>query len=212
MSVPDKYWMRIKEIFETSNLSEINIDEPYNTDELTVKQKFIDYFTKKGYKGIGEGRDQLAFLTPRQTVLKILGLGEEQRQRAVEDYVNFFEQHQNNPYYPKIFNSQRFDFEGDSYFLYETEYLLSLPNDEEILDWLETYMNLLSRGSPEETQEFVDEGLPAGLTEKDVSGITAATKEIMDKLSGYQLDLSNIENIRRRKNGHLVIIDPVSMD
>ena len=73
-------------------------------------------------------------------------------------------------------------------------------------------MNLLSRGSPEETQEFVDEGLPAGLTEKDVSGITAATKEIMDKLSGYQLDLSNIENIRRRKNGHLVIIDPVSMD
>ena len=66
--------MRIKEIFETSDLSEVNIDEPYNTDELTVKQKFIDYFTKKGYKGIGEGRDQIAFLTPRNTVLKIHSL------------------------------------------------------------------------------------------------------------------------------------------
>ena len=204
--------MRIKEIFETSDLSEVNIDEPYNTDELTVKQKFIDYFTKKGYKGIGEGRDQIAFLTPRQTVLKILGLGEEQRQRAVEDYVKFFEQYQNNPYYPKIYNSQRFEFEGDNYFLYETEYLLSLPNDEEILDWLETYLNTITYGSPEEAEEFLADGIPQGLTEKDVAGLSAATKEIMEHLGGYQLDLGNIENIRRRRNGHLVIIDPVSMD
>ena len=204
--------MRLKEILESSNLHEVNIDEPYNRDELTIKQRFIDYFTKKGYKGIGEGRDQLAFLTPRHTVLKILGFGDEQRERVVEDYVKFFVQHQSNPYYPRIYNTQRFEHEGDSHFIYETEYLEYVANEEETLDWLETYMHLLSRSTPEEVQEFVQEGIPSELTPGDVKGLTQATYEIQNKLAGYTLDLSNIENIRRRKNGHLVIIDPVSMD
>jgi hypothetical protein len=205
--------MRIKELLETTNLSEVNIDQPQDPQELTVKQKFIDYFTKKGYKGIGEGRDQIVFLTPRQTVLKVLGLGDEQRERVVEDYVEFFLKHQNNPYYPKIYNTQRFEYEGDSHFIYETEYLLYVANEEETLDWLETYMNLLSRGSPGEAEGFVEEeGIPKELTPKDIQGLIQATQQIQDELAGYTLDLSNIENIRRRKNGHLVIVDPVSMN
>ena len=35
---------------------------------------------------IGEGRDQIAFLSPRNTVLKVLGLGDTARQQAVEHY------------------------------------------------------------------------------------------------------------------------------
>jgi len=193
-------------------VSEVNVDTAHDPEELTVKQTFIDYFTSKGYKMLGEGRDQIAFLTPRQTVLKILGFGDEQRERAVEDYVNFFLEHQTNPYYPKIFNTQRFEHKGDSHFIYETEYLEYVANEEDTLDWLETYMDLLARGGPEQAEQFIEEeGIPSEFTEEDVRGVTQATQEIQEKLAGYIVDLSNIENIRRRKNGHLVIVDPISL-
>ena len=193
-------------------VSEVNVDTAYDPEELTVKQTFIDYFTNKGYKMLGEGRDQIAFLTPRQTVLKVLGFGNEQREQAVEDYVEFFLQHQNNPYYPKIYNTQRFDYQGDSHFMYETEYLEYVANEEDTLDWLETYMDLLARGGPEQAQQFIEEeGIPNELTLKDVQGLTQATREIQENLAGYVVDLSNIENIRRRKNRHLVIVDPISL-
>ena len=57
-------------------------------------------------------------------------------------------------------------------------------------------------------------GIPDDLSEKDVAGLTQATQNIVKHLvgpHGYQLDLSNIENIRRRDDGHLVITDPVSI-
>jgi hypothetical protein len=39
-----------------------------------------------------------------------------------------------------------------------------------------------------------------------------ATEDLMDALGGHApLDLINIENIRRRSNGHLVIMDPFSL-
>ena len=71
-------------------ISEVNIDTAYNRDELTVKQRLIDYFTSKDYDIAGEGRDQIVFLSPRGTVLKVLGLGDRSRQQAVERYVEFF--------------------------------------------------------------------------------------------------------------------------
>ena len=121
-------------------ISEVNIDTDYNRDELTVKQRLIDYFTSKDYDIAGEGRDQIVFLSPRGTVLKVLGLGDRSRQQAVERYVKFFKRNQRNPYYPRIYNSQRFTYNGDSYFLYETEYLGYVSNEDDTLDWLEHYL------------------------------------------------------------------------
>lgn len=195
-------------------LNEVNIDTDYNPDELTVKQKFINYFTDKGYKMIGEGRDQIAFLSPRNTVLKVLGLGDTARQQAVEHYVEFFEHNQRNPFYPKIYNSQRFIFEGDSYFLYETEYLNYVSNEDDTLDWLEHYLNLLGT-DPVDAQEYIEtNGVPDDIGEDQLHGLTQSTEDIIEYLAGpkgYMMDLSNIENIRRRGDGHLVIVDPISI-
>ncbi len=196
------------------NLNEVNIDTDYNPDELTVKQKFIDYFVNKGYKMLGEGRDQIAFLSPRNTVVKVLGLGDTAKQQAVEHYVEFFERNQRNPFYPKIYNSQRFDFEGDSYFLYETEYLQFVSNEDDTLDWLERYLNHLGT-DPAAAQEWVEtNGVPDDIGEDQLYGLTQSTEDIIKYLAvpkGYMMDLSNIENIRRRSDGHLVIVDPVSI-
>ena len=195
-------------------ISEVNIDTAYNRDELTVKQRLIDYFTSKDYDIAGEGRDQIVFLSPRGTVLKVLGLGDRSRQQAVERYVKFFKRNQRNPYYPRIYNSQRFTYDGDSYFLYETEYLQYVSNEDDTLDWLEHYLNHLA-SDPQQAQEYIEQmGIPDDLSEKDVAGLTQATQNIVQHLvgpHGYQLDLSNIENIRRRNDGHLVITDPVSI-
>lgn len=196
------------------NLNEINVDTAYNPDELTVKQKFIDYFVNKGYQTLGEGRDQIAFLSPRNTVVKVLGLGDTAKQQAVEHYVEFFERNQRNPYYPKIYNSQRFTFEGDSYFLYETEYLQYVSNEDDTLDWLEHYLNLLGT-DPVAAQEYIEtNGVPDDIGQDQLHGLTQSTEDIIEYLAGpkgYMMDLSNIENIRRRDNGHLVIVDPVSI-
>ena len=196
------------------SLNEVNIDTDYNPDELTVKQKFIDYFTDKGYNMIGEGRDQIAFLSPRNTVLKVLGLGDTARQQAVEHYVEFFERNQRNPFYPKIYNSQRFTFEGDSYFLYETEYLTYVSNEDDTLDWLERYLNHLGT-DPVAAQEWIEtNGVPDDIGEDQLYGLTQSTEDIIEYLAGpngYMMDLSNIENIRRRGDGHLVIVDPISI-
>jgi GNAT superfamily N-acetyltransferase len=195
-------------------LNEVNIDTDYNPDELTVKQKFIDYFTDKGYDMIGEGRDQIAFLSPRNTVLKVLGLGDTARQQAVEHYVEFFERNQRNPFYPKIYNSQRFTFDGDIYFLYETEYLNYVSNEDDTLDWLEHYLNLLGT-DPVDAQEYIEtNGVPDDIGEDQLHGLTQSTEDIIEYLAGpkgYMMDLSNIENIRRRSDGHLVIVDPISI-
>jgi GNAT superfamily N-acetyltransferase len=195
-------------------LNEVNIDTDYNPDELTVKQKFIDYFINKGYDMIGEGRDQIAFESPRGTVVKVLGLGDTTRQQAVEHYVEFFEQNQRNPFYPKIYNSQRFNFDGDSYFLYETEYLQYVSNEDDTLDWLERYLNHLGT-DPAAAQEWIEtNGVPDDIGEDQLRGLTQSTQDIIKNLAGprgYTMDLSNIENIRRRGNGHLVIVDPISI-
>ena len=163
---------------------------------------------------IGEGRDQIAFLSPRNTVLKVLGLGDTARQQAVEHYVEFFERNQRNPFYPKIYNSQRFTFDGDSYFLYETEYLNYVSNEDDTLDWLERYLNHLGT-DPVAAQEWIEtNGVPDDIGEDQLYGLTQSTEDIIEYLAGpkgYMMDLSNIENIRRRSDGHLVIVDPISI-
>jgi hypothetical protein len=195
-------------------LTEVNIDRVYDDDELLVKQRFVDYFTSKGYKFLGDGRDQIALLSPRETVLKIIGRGPRQRQRAVEEYVKFFEQRQNNPYYPRIYNSQRFKLDNDSYFLYETEYLYHFSSDDDVLDWIEHYLNELAHSENDAHQWAETNGIPEEIGEDNLYGLLQATLDIMDHLvgrRGYNLDLSNIENIRRRKDGHIVICDPISL-
>jgi hypothetical protein len=180
-------------------------------DELTVSDRIQQYFIQRGYKLIGEGRDQMAFLSPRQTVVKILGTGESEREDIVKRYVDFFVRNQRNPYYPKIYNSGEFTVDGETYFLYEMEYLPNyLSNDDDILDYIEKLMSAIDR---DRVGEFQDKNkIPAGLNPDEITGLIMATDELVAALGGWApLDLSNVENLARRADGHIVILDPFSL-
>ena len=88
-----------------------------------------------------------------------------------------------------------------------------LFEDDEERKWIDSIINktVITLQQNPQFDIYVHVGIPSELKPEDVQGLTQATYEIQDKLAGYTLDLSNIENIRRRKNGHLVIVDPVSM-
>jgi len=201
------FWQRHRpgqNIWE-NDLAEINFP-----DELSVSDQIIDYFHKRGYQTAGEGRDQIAFESPRGTVVKVLGLGEEEREQIVKNYVAFFMRNQRNPYYPRIYNTGEFTLQGETYFVYEMEYLNYVANEEATLEYLEDLMSATARGYAQAFQQ--NRPMPAELDEDEVAGLLMATEDLMDALGGSApLDLSNIENLRRRNNGHLVIMDPFSL-
>lgn len=186
-------------------VSEVNFP-----DELTVSDRIQDYFYKRGYQLAGEGRDQMAFESPRGTIVKVVGIGETEREDIVKNYVKFFQRNQNNPYYPRIYNAGDFTVDGETYFVYEMEYLDYVANEEDTLEYLEDLMDAAARGYAHAFQQ--NRPLPPELNKDEVQGLLMATKNLMDALGGHApLDLSNIENLRRRDNGHLVIMDPFSL-
>jgi hypothetical protein len=192
-------------LLQRGQLREINAD-----DELTVSQHIEDYFFKRGYQFAGEGRDQMAFVSPRNTVVKVLGIGDPEREKIVKDYVAFFLRNQRNPYYPRIYNTGEFSLNGETYFVYEMEYLDYVANEEATLEYLEDLMNAAARGYADAYQQ--NNPMPPELDEDEVQGLLMATEDLIDALGGHApLDLSNIENLRRRSDGHLVIMDPFSL-
>jgi hypothetical protein len=192
-------------LLQRGQLREINAD-----DELTVSQHIEDYFFKRGYQFAGEGRDQMAFVSPRNTVVKVLGIGDPEREKIVKDYVAFFLRNQRNPYYPRIYNTGEFSLNDETYFVYEMEYLDYVANEEATLEYLEDLMNAAARGYADAYQQ--NNPMPPELDEDEVQGLLMATEDLIDALGGHApLDLSNIENLRRRSDGHLVIMDPFSL-
>lgn len=188
------------------------INELGGRGELQVFKRLQNYFFKRGYGYAGEGRDQMAFESPRGTIVKVLGVGDPERQQIVKNYVKFFEQNQNNPYYPRIYSSGDFTVSGKTYFVYEMEYLTYVSNEEEVLDYIEGLMSALPRGETALAAFYKNKPLPASLPADEVAGLVKATHQLEAAIGGQApLDLSMIENIRRRADGHLVIMDPYSL-
>ena len=52
------------------------VSEVNYPDELSVSDQIQQYFFKRGYDLAGEGRDQMAFVSPRGTIVKVLGTGD----------------------------------------------------------------------------------------------------------------------------------------
>lgn len=181
-------------------------------DELNVSDALQQYFTKRGYQIAGEGRDQIAFESPRGTVVKVLGIGEQEREDIVKRYVKFFLQHQRNPYYPRIYNTGNFTVGDETYFVYEMEYLNYIADEEEVLEYIEDLMSAAARG-PEAVRAYQqNRPLPKSLPADEIEGLLQATYKLESSIGGQApLDLSMIENIRRRANGHIVIMDPYSL-
>ena len=191
----------------TEQLTELNYP-----DELNVSDALQQYFVKRGYQVAGEGRDQIAFESPRGTVVKVLGIGEQEREEVVKRYVKFFVENQNNPYYPRIYNTGNFTVGDETYFVYEMEYLNYIADEEEVLEYIEDLMAAAARG-PEAVGAYQqNQPLPKSLPADEIEGLLQATYELEAAIGGQApLDLSMIENIRRRANGHIVIMDPYSL-
>ena len=202
--------MEYHAIIPAKLLSVNKLNEVNYPDELRVGQQIQDHFFRRGYQLAGEGRDQMAFFSPRNTVVKVLGIGENEREDIVKRYVSFFVRNQQNPYYPRIYNTGDFEVDGETYFVYEQEYLNYVANEEATLDYLEKLMSAVDRGY---AQEFMEKNpLPAELNEDELYGLLETTEDLIEALGGHApLDLSNIENLRRREDGHLVIMDPFSL-
>ena len=179
-------------------------------DELNVSDALQQHFVRRGYQVAGEGRDQIAFKSPRGTVVKVLGIGDPEREKIVKDYVAFFVRNQRNPYYPRIYNTGEFTLVDETYFVYEMEYLNRVSNQEATLEYLEDLMDATERGYAQAYQQ--NRPMPPELDQDEIEGLLMATEDLIDALGGSApLDLRNIENLRRRNNGHLVIMDPYSL-
>ena len=189
---------------------EANIWEVNYPDELSVSDQIQQYFFKRGYELAGEGRDQMAFESPRGTIVKVLGTGDPEREQVVRDYVRFFEQHQRNPFYPRIYSSGEFAVDGETYFVYEMERVNYVANEEVTLDYIEGLMRAVDR---EQGEQFLQQNpVPAEMSEAEIFGLIQATEDMIQVLVGQApLDLSAVENLGRRNNGHLVIVDPFSL-
>ena len=193
---------------QSTQLNEIN-DE----DELSVSQRIQDYFVNRGYEYLGEGRDQIAFLSPRDTVVKVLGIGENEREDIVKSYVGFFSRNQRNPHYPRIYNAGNFTVDGETYFVYEMEYLNPVTGEGQILEYIEDLMASIGQYGDRGVDAFrQNRPLPPGLSGPEVDGLVVAAHDLEDFLGGQApLDLRSIENLGRRKDGQIVIIDPYSL-
>jgi len=191
-----------------TQLNEINAE-----DELSVSQRIQDYFTDRGYGYLGEGRDQIAFLSPRGTVVKVVGIGEDEREDIVKTYVGFFLRNQRNPHYPRIYNAGDFTVDGETYFVYEMEYLHPVSGEEQVLEYIEDLMGSINYSGQRGIDAFrKNRPLPPGLSEEQVDGLVFATQDLEDAIGGQApLDLRSIENLGRRKDGQIVIIDPFSL-
>jgi hypothetical protein len=179
-------------------------------DELSVSDQIQQYFFKRGYELAGEGRDQMAFESPRGTIVKVLGTGDAEREKVVLDYVQFFEQNQKNPFYPRIYNSGYFNIGDERYFVYEMERVNYVANEEVTLDYIEKLMSAVDR---EQGEAFLEKNpVPAEMSEAEIFGLIQATEDMIQVLGGQApLDLTAVENLGRRNNGHLVIVDPYSL-
>jgi hypothetical protein len=193
---------------ESAPVNEINAE-----DELSVSQRIEDYFTSRGYGYLGEGRDQMAFLSPRGTVVKVLGIGDDDREDIVKTYVGFFIRNQRNPHYPRIYNAGDFTVDGETYFVYEMEYLHPVSGEEAVLEYIEDLMGSINYSGERGLEAFrKNRALPAGLSEEQIDGLVYATQDLEDAIGGQApLDLRAIENLGRRKDGQIVIIDPFSL-
>ena len=189
---------------------EANIWEVNYPDELSISDQIQQYFFKRGYDLAGEGRDQMAFESPRGTIVKVLGIGEDEREEVVRRYVRFFEQNQRNPFYPRIYNSGNFEVAGETYFVYEMERVNYVANEEVTLDYIEKLMSAVDR---EQGEQFLQRNpVPAEMSEAEIFGLIQATEDMIQVLGGQApLDLTAVENLGRRDNGHLVIVDPYSL-
>ena len=173
---------------------------------------------KKGYRALGAGVDQEAYLEPNgQTVLKIFGTqGNTKKlsadQKMFAKWADFCQRNSDNPFLPKFSGWETFDYKGELYLQIRTEFLK--PSGE-----LGYAISLLGRRLDNGYSNYysLEKDLPReykrvakAVGEQNVPLLLNTLLELIhttQKKKSYNWDL-HAGNIMMRPNGQPVLNDP----
>lgn len=193
-----------------------------------IKQVLIP----KGYKFLGHGQDQDAYLAPDGTILKIFGYehgskGFSFAQQSFIDFAQYCMKNPNNPFLPQFGGWSKFEFNGQSYLQIKCERLFDVDRGktEAIAELLEELSDLVDNyGAAKGLQKFLynniedgwgDSSIEAGKMLSLLGGeeqlqLFAKTVEDLSKLATakrYRFDLHS-GNFMLGSDGEIVINDP----
>jgi len=198
-------------------------------DIITENQQVLDEFStmargirkaleKKGYRALGAGVDQEAYLEPNgQTVLKIFGTqGNTKKlsadQKMFAKWADFCQRNSDNPFLPKFSGWETFEFKRKTYLQIRTEFLkpsgelgyaiarLGSRLDNKMSDYYS-----LEKDRPDEYKRVSN-----AVGEQNVPLLLNTLLELIhttQKKKTYNWDL-HAGNIMRRPNGQPVLNDP----
>lgn len=163
-------------------LNDIIINEAYTPNSISR------VLIAKGYKKLGSGADQVAYLEPvTGMILKIFGTegsmwggsssssGTAQRrkeesyteaQQSFVDFANYCQLHPDNPFLPNFTGWERFEFQNDYYLQIRMEKLFELPNQNFWGDILEEISDRAESDPSVANRERIKKNLYSG-SEKD---------------------------------------------
>lgn len=203
-------------------------------DEAKMSPEVKKHMVKQGYKFLGHGQDQDAYLAPDGTILKIFGYEEHSKgysfgQRSFIDFANFCKANPNNPFLPQFGGWEPFVLGNQQYIQIKCERLFDFEKSKLglVADQLENLVDDIERwGAVKGLKNFLlsnvdDEYTDAGYRnatgklvtlmggEKQLE-IFAQTVEQLVKLARqkrYRVDLHS-GNFMLGSDGEIVINDP----
>lgn len=214
--------MRIFEFNSTATITEAQIDP-------SIKK----ILTTKGYKFLGKGNDQDAYIAPDGTILKIFGYepgteGFTRGQKSFIDFANYCMKNSNNKFLPQFYGWETFMFDGKQYLQIKSERLFDIEKSKMNIvgNTLEYLAEIVDRhgallGFKEFMNDFIDNPTWKGNTkpaqilisllggEEEVK-LFCKTIEDLDTLAdkkGYFFDLHK-KNFMLGSDGEIVINDP----
>lgn len=215
--------MKIDEVITESIVDEAQMD-------AGIKKEM----TKQGYKFLGHGQDQDAYLAPDGTILKIFGYetdsrGTSEGQQSFIDFANFCMSNSDNQFLPQFGGWEKFTFKGQQYIQIKCERLFDFhkSNMASMATSLEDFVDrVVSNGAKKAVERFLhweidiepsnsSYPIDAGKLITMLGGekqlmLLAQTIEQLHKLArkrGYGLDLHS-GNFMLGSDGEIVINDP----
>ena len=136
-------------------------------NEAYTDQTINGILKKKGYKFLGSGVDQTAFLAPDGMILKIFGTSRSSKEGSLEltkaqqtfkAYADYCKAHPNNPFLPQFSDWNMFTFKGKPYLQIKMERLFPFRGGADGID--EVLERLADRAeiskSPGAKQKFIN--------------------------------------------------------
>lgn len=178
---------------------------------MTIKQ----FLTSKGYRYLGKGVYQEAYLAPDGTVLKVYKSVTKNKfskqQQSFIDFAKFCRDNPNNPFLPYFFGWETFKWNEKLYLQIKSERLFPIKTDAARL--LERLITYIEHPQQIRVHQFTD--LDIGRLTDILGGVKQSQEFIrtVQKLNniaekkGYRLDLHQ-RNFMYGSDGQVVINDP----